>query len=97
MRGDHSAAHIAALIEYLPSDCSLRRLNDKDAKWTLEATLLAGILNSLNALIYGMSDKRKRGKPPEPVGPSYMTRKRTLPARSMSADELLAELSKPRR
>ena len=96
MRGEHSAAHIAALVEYLPSDCSLKRLNDKDAKWTLESNLLACILNSLNALIYGLSDKKTRGKPPEKVGASYITKKETLPARVLTVDELLAELSKPR-
>lgn len=95
MRGAHSAAHIAALVAYLPSDCNLRRLNDKDAAWTLRDILLASILNSLNMLIYGLSGKKGRGKKPQMVGPSYIT-KNKLPARSMTVEELLAELNKPR-
>lgn len=98
MAGEHSARHVAALVAYLPSDSNINRARDKDAAWTLEATLLASVLNSLNSLIYGMSDRRKRGNPPEMVGPSYMARKRrTLPARAMDASELMLELSKPRR
>lgn len=96
MRGEHSAAHIAALVAYLPSDCALRREYDKDAAWTLRDVLLASILNSLNMLIYGMGDKRKRGRKPQLVGPDYMTKKK-LPARAMSVDELMRELNKPRR
>lgn len=96
MRGGHSAAHIAALVAYLPSDCALRRTLDEDAAWTLRDILLASILNSLNMLIYGMGDKRKRGKRPQMVGPSYMVKKK-LPARVLTVDELLAELNKPRR
>lgn len=95
MRGGHSAAHIAALVAYLPSDCAMRRLNDKDAAWTMEDVLLASILNSLNLLIYGLGDKRKRGQMPQLVGPSYMT-KNKLSARTLTVDELLAELNKPR-
>lgn len=96
MRGEHTAAHIAALVRYLPSDCALRRERDDDAAWTLRDILLASILNSLNALIYGMGDKKKRGKRPSLIGPNYLTKK-TLPARVMSADDLMRELSKPRR
>lgn len=96
MRGGHSAAHIAALVAYLPSDCALRRTADEDAAWTLDSILLASILNSLNMLIYGMGDKRKRGRKPQMVGPSYMVKKK-LPARVMSVDDLMRELNKPRR
>lgn len=96
MAGEHSAGHVAALVAHLPSDASLYRARDKDAAWTLDATLLAAILNSLNALIYGMSDARKRGKPPERVGPSKMKGGKA-PARAMTIDKLMAELSKPRR
>ncbi len=96
MGGGHSAAHIAALVAYLPSDCAIRREIDDDAAWTLRDILLASILNSLNMLIYGMGDKRKRGKRPPLVGPSYMVKKK-LPARVLTVDELLAELNKPRR
>lgn len=96
MRGEHSAAHVAALVAYLPSDCALRRKDDPDAAWTLRDILLASILNSLNMLIYGMGDKKHRGRKPSLVGPDYMTKKK-LPSRVMSVDELMRELSKPRR
>ena len=95
MRGGHSAAHVAALVAYLPSDCSMRRDMDADAAWTLRDILLASILNSLNMLIYGMGDKRHRGKKPQMVGPDYMTKKK-LPARVMSAEQLMEILSRPR-
>ena len=96
MRGEHSAGHVSALVKHLPSDCALHRGVDKDAAWTLRDILLASILNSLNMLIYGMGDKRRRGKRPSLVGPDYMTKKK-LPARVMSVDELMRELNKPRR
>jgi len=96
MRGEHTAAHIGALVAYLPSDCALRREVDKDAAWTLRDILLASILNSLNMLIYGMGDKKHRGRRPQLVGPDYMTKKK-LPARTMSVDDLMRELNKPRR
>lgn len=95
MMGGHTAAHVAALVRYLPSDCALRREMDEDAAWTLRDILLASILNSLNMLIYGMGDKKHRGRKPSLVGPSYMTKKK-LPSRVMTVDELMRELSKPR-
>ena len=54
--------------------------------------------NSLNALIYGMADAKKRGNPPSLVGPSWMkdARKSTLPTRAMSASELIEILNMPR-
>ena len=96
MRGEHSAAHIGALVAYLPSDCALRRAVDKDAAWDRHDILLASILNSLNMLIYGLGGKKHKGQKPPLVGPDYMIRKK-LPARTMSADELLAVLNQPRR
>lgn len=96
MGGGHTAMHIAALVKHLPSDCALHREVDKDAAWTLRDILLASILNSLNMLIYGMGDKRHRGKKPALIGPDYMTKKK-LPARVMTVEELLRELDKPRR
>ena len=97
--GRHSPRHIAALIEHLPQGARLRCAYSDDARWTGELQLLAGIYNSLNALIWGMSDKRKRGSMPAPVGPSYMTagRTRRLGARVMDRDSLMAALSKERR
>ena len=98
MAGEHSAEHIAALAAHLPSDACVYKARNQDARWTLEPTLLAALLNSLNLLIYGFGDPKKRGNPPALVGPSYMAKAntRSLDARAMTADELMGELSKPR-
>lgn len=99
MEGRHSAEHIAALAAYLPSDSCVYKARSEDARWGLDSTLLAALLNSLNALIYGLGDAKRRGNPPQLVGPSYMTKGngRSLDAMAMTADELMAVLSKPRR
>ena len=95
MAGEHSAEHVAACAAYLPTDAMVRVESNPDAQWTLSDTLMAATLNSLNRYVHW----RAGGKGPEPrlVGPSSMVPKRTLPARSMSADELMRELAKPRR
>lgn len=97
MAGEHSAGHVAALAAYLPSDAATHIMNDGDAVWTLEATLTAALLNTLNALAYGMSDKAKRGSRPQMVGPSRMRGGRKALAKPMTTEQLMAELSKPRR
>ena len=99
MAGEHSAYHVACLLMQLPQDARIRTAHNADNQWTLDETLLASVLNSLNGLIYGMSDKKKRGREPEIIGPSWMRSKnmRSLPARVMSADELMEILNKPRR
>ncbi len=98
MAGGHSARHIAALVVQMPSDCRIMRAESPDAAWTLRDTLLAAIANALHGLMWGMSDPKKRGKRPQPIGPSYMTREqmRALPARVLTIDELMEELEKPR-
>lgn len=98
MAGAHSAGHIAALAAHLPPDSALHVANDPDAIWTYEMVILADIRNSLVGLIYGMSDKKRRGKKPQLIGPSWMTRgaMRSLEARVLPIDELMAELNKPR-
>lgn len=99
MAGEHSAEHVSALAAYLPSDSCVYKARSEDARWSLDSTLLAALLNSLNALIYGFGDPKKRGSAPKLIGPSYMTKGngRTLDASVMTADELLGILSKPRR
>lgn len=99
MAGGHSARHIAALVVQLPSDCRIMRAESPDAIWTLHDTLLASIANALHGLIWGMGDPKKRGPKPKLVGPSWMSKGRTrsLPARLLPIDELMAELRKPRR
>ena len=99
MTGEHTAAHIGALVSCLPSDSSMFRAESDDAAWTLETTLLAILHNDIAGLIWGMGDARKRGPKPKPIGPSWMTkpRMRTLESRVMTVDELMEELNKPRR
>lgn len=99
MAGEHSAGHVAALVACLPSDSSTLRAENPDAAWTLESVLLAVIHNDLSALMWGMSDPKRRGPKPKRVGPSWMTaeEKRSLDTRVLSIDELMEELRKPRR
>lgn len=61
--------------------------------------LMAHLINDLEALIYGLSDKKRRGKRPKPIGPSYLQQDNTkkLAAMPMSRAALMRELSKPRR
>lgn len=90
---------VAVLAEQLPQSCRWRVSYDRDAWWNGDRVLQAALVNSLNLLIWGMADKAKRGPAPRRVGPSWMAgdSSRTLPAVAMGRDELLAELSKPRR
>lgn len=89
---------MAALVACLPSDACIRRAANKDAEWGLDKQLLAGVYNSLNGLIWGMGDKKKRGPKPKPVGPSWMSDggSRSLETMAMTPDELMRELAKPR-
>lgn len=97
--GRHAAGHVAALVSCLPSDSMLAQAVDPDARWTVEACVLADVRNLLAGLIWGMGDKRRRGSPPKPIGPSWMTKgnDRTLEARVLDIEELMRELGKPRK
>ena len=98
MDGEHSANHIAQLIECLPQESRLSHSVNKDTQWSLTDVLLAVLINNFRMFVYGMSDPKKRGRKPELIGPSWMTtQKKTLPARVLPINELLAELNKPRR
>lgn len=98
MDGGHSAEHIAQLVAHLPQDARLNRDANPDAQWALGDVLLAALINNFRMFVYGMSDPRKRGAKPEPIGPSWMTEnKRTLPARVLPIKKLMEELNKPRR
>ena len=46
-----------------------------------------------------MSDKKKRGPAPKPIGPEWALKGvvKTLPAVAMAREQLLAELAKPRK
>ena len=99
MCGGHSAWHIACLVMELPHVARVRIAEHEDSLWTLNDVLTASLLNSLTGLIYGMSDRRKRGRKPEIVGPSWMKgkeRQRSLPARTMPISELMEYLQLPR-
>ena len=67
--------------------------------WTGDRLLQANLINTLNGLVWGMSDPKSRGPRPKLVGPSWADakRERGLPAQTMSRDALMAELSRPRR
>lgn len=97
--GEHSANHIAQLVANLPQKARLVCLVNNDARWTLSDVLLAALVNKFNQFLWGISDPKKRGSAPEPIGPSYMTEKakRSLPSRVLPISELLEELNKPRR
>ena len=97
--GRYSPGFVAALACKLPQDCRWRVAQDPDAWWTGDRMLAASLLNALNGLIWGMSDKKRRGAPPEPVGPSSVRDKgkRSAAAVAMTVGELLEELSKPRK
>lgn len=98
MDGEHSANHIAQLIECLPQESRLSHSVNKDTQWSLTDVLLAVLINNFRMFVYGMSDPKKRGQKPELIGPSWMTtQKKTLPARVLPIDKLLEELNKPRR
>ena len=98
MDGEHSANHIAQLIECMPQESRLSHSVNKDTQWSLTDVLLAVLINNFRMFVYGMSDPKKRGQKPELIGPSWMTtQKKTLPARVLPINELLAELNKPRR
>ena len=97
MDGAHTPHHIACLVENLPQESSVHRAYNPDAVWTLENTLLATLVNSLNLLLWSMGSKKNRGKRPQLVGPSYVRNKtRTLEAQAMPIDELMKRLNAPR-
>lgn len=97
--GEHTASHIAMLVAQLPQQSRLVHVMNRDAQWTLGDVLFAALLNNFNRFVWAMSDPKKRGAKPELVGPSWMTEqaKKSLPARVLPINQLLDELSKPRR
>lgn len=97
MNGEHSPHHIAELVRFLPQDSNVHAAYDVDAQWTLGNTLLALLVNDLNLLMWGMSDKSKRGSKPDLIGPSYLrTHKRTLQAQAMPIEQLMEILNRER-
>ena len=96
--GRYSPGFVATLALRLPEGCRWRVAEDPDAWWTGDRMLAAALLNALNGLIWGMSDRKRRGAPPERVGPSWAkgAGEKRVDAVAMTVSELLAELSRPR-
>ena len=97
MEGRYTAAFVASLCEQLPPSCRWRVSYEPDAWWDGDRVLMANILNNLRGLIWGMSDKRRRGPEPKPVGPSWMRGQRKMGAVAMGAEELMRVLARPRK
>ena len=94
----YPAAFVAALAEQLPQDCRWRVSYDRDAWWTGDRVLAANLVNSLNGLIWGLADGKKRGPAPKPIGPSWFKGSgKALQTKAMPLDALVAELAKPRK
>lgn len=98
MDGEHTAAHIAALVVQLPPNARCRIAENKDSMWTLSDVVNVSTFNALRLFMWSFGDPKKRGNPPAIMGPTWMVdaNKRTLPARVLPISELLDILSKPR-
>ena len=96
--GEHTAWHMACLLVELPTDARIRISENADAIWTFDNILTATLINSFSYFRYNMADPKRRGNPPDLLGPSWLTEKdkKSLPTRSMPANELLRILSLPR-
>lgn len=99
MERDFGPEDVAALAVQLPEGCRWRVAFDPDAWWTGERILVAGLLNNLRQLMWGMSDSKRRGAPPKPLGPSWATKgaMRSLAMTPMGKEELLSALARPRK
>ena len=97
--GLHTTRHIAMLVSQLPQESRLVRALNPDMRWSLTDVLLAVMVNKFGMYVWGISDKKRRGPKPPLVGPSYMTEanRKSLPTRVLPINELMEELSKPRR
>ena len=96
---EHTARHISALVAHMPvGQSALYAAMNPDNGWTPDQVLVARLINDFAMFMWGMADKKSRGPEPKPIGPSWMRdRSRKLEARAMSVEELMNELSKPRR
>lgn len=96
MEGAYTAPFVASLAMQLPQDCRWRVSYDSDAWWTGDRVLAANLVNNLRGLIWGMSDRRRRGPEPKPIGPSWMRGNRKAQALAMTSAELMERLGRPR-
>lgn len=98
MCGGATPEHVAALVHHLPPDSCLGVAMEPDNAWTLEATMLAAIFNSIQLWQWSQSDKKRRGAAPPKVGPSWMQGKgRKLDAQVMTVAQLMRELKRSRK
>lgn len=98
MEGAYQPAFVAALVVQMPTSCRWRVSYDEDAWWDGDRMLMAAIANSLRGLVWGMSDRDRRGPAPTPIGPrSAREGGRRVRALVMTREQLVAELRKPRR
>lgn len=98
MAGEHTAGHLAELVRHLPDGARVRVAIDPDEQWTPALVIDACLYNAFASFVYGLADKKRRGRPPDRIGPSWMRAggMRKAQAKVMTIDELRAELSKPR-
>ena len=100
MEGRYTPDFIASLVSQMPDGCRWKVSYDQDAQWTLDRLLAALLVNQFQAYIWANSDKRRRGRRPQPIGPKWFTEQpdeRKLAATAMTKGQLLEELAKPRR
>ena len=98
MRGEHTPLHIACLIEMLPPKSRVLHKQNPDSYWDLTDILLATLINHFRMFMWSMGGAK--GAEPETIGASFMKKNkptRKLEASVMPIDELLKELSKPRK
>lgn len=65
--GEHSPAHVAALVVQLPQDARLKVATNPDNRWTFEAQLVAGVYNRLLDICRAFA--KPGGPPPAYLGP----------------------------
>lgn len=97
-RGDHTPLHIAALMEKLPPKSRVLYEINHDSYWELNDILAATMINHFRMFMWSMGGGK--GAKPDNIGASFMKREspaRKLDAMVMPIDELIAELSKPRK
>lgn len=98
MAGEHSPVQVAACAANLPHGSAVLREIDPDSEWTIGDVLGAMLVNHMRMLAYSLGGAK--GEKPAVVGPSWMrgkADKRQAEAMAMTVDELMEELSRPRR
>lgn len=99
MGRDFSTIHAAALVVQLPEGSRVRSAYRPDAVWTVDRSLMAGVLNALNFIAWTKTrDGQRNRNRPVPVGPAAdAARGRKAPATAMTVGELRTALAEPRK